>query len=947
MALPSPAAVIPIAGPPPEGDQQFRELAEHVAAATFIYRGSRFLYVNAAAVELTGFTREELLAIDFWELAHPEFRDLVRERGLARQRGEEVVGRYELKILRKDGEERWIDFTAGSITYLGRPAALGTAFDITERRRADAALHRQALAFENLYDAVILSGPDGRITDWNPAAERIYGFTRDEVLGRTAVEMWMEPSEAADLNQRILDALEEEGRWQGEIRFVRKDGTRGVSETLVVPLVDAQGRRVGALGVNRDVTERKRTEEALRTSEERFRLMVTGAQQVFFYVHGLDGVYEYLSPSVREVLGYAPEELVGKSYSVLHAGHDSDHAVEEQTAATIASGVPNTYLVFARHREGQVVALELAETAVRRGGRVRAVQGFARNVTERIRAEDALRDSEERYRTLFEESRDAVYMSSIDGGMLRANQAMLEMFGIEPGELSSLRLADLYYDPSDRQRFRDEIFRTGYVRDYELRLKRRDGTPVHCLISATLRRAPTGEVTGFQGIIHDITQRKRAEEQLAYGALHDALTGLPNRALFVDRLGQALERVRRGGPPFAVFFLDVDRFKVVNDSLGHAVGDELLIAAAGRMEQVVRPGDTVARFGGDEFTLLVEDVGGAVDATHMAERVLEALAEPFSLDRHEVFTSASVGIAVGTTGTEDPEVLLRNADAALSRAKALGKNRYEVFDRAMHAEAVERLRLETDLRRALERDELVLHYQPIVRLADGRVDGFEALLRWRHPERGWVPPGLFIPVAEEMGLIHTLGRWVFEEACSRARSWMAAFAGRRVRMAVNLSAAQFSQADLADHVERAMASCGLPPGVVHLEITESVILEHAGPALAILARLREMGVGLCMDDFGTGYSSLGYLHRFPLDELKIDRSFVARMELDPRNAQLVQAIVGLARNLGVKVVAEGVETGEQLDALRAMGCDFAQGFLFSEPLPEDEAEALLRADPAW
>jgi diguanylate cyclase (GGDEF)-like protein/PAS domain S-box-containing protein len=945
MSLPSPAAVFPLAEP--LGDQQFRELAEHVAAATFIYRGTRFLYVNAAAVELTGYAREELLAMEFWELAHPEFRDLVRERGMARQRGEAVAKRYELKILRKDGEERWIDFTAGTITYLGRPAALGTAFDVTERRLADAALHRQALAFENLYDAVILSGSDGRITDWNPAAERIYGFTRDEVLGKTAVELWMEPSEAADLNQRILDGLEEEGRWQGEIRFVRKDGTRGVSETLVVPLVDAQGHRVGALGVNRDVTERKRTEEALRTSEERFRLIVTGAQQVFFYVHGLDGVYEYLSPSVREVLGYAPEELAGKPYTVLHTGHDSDQTVEEQTAATVASGVPNTYLVYARHRDGQIVALELVETAVRRGGRVRAVQGFARNVTERIRAEDALRDSEERYRTLFEESRDAVYMSSIDGGMLRANQAMLEMFGIEPGELPSLRLADLYYDPSDRQRFRDEIFRTGYVRDYELRLKRRDGTPVHCLISATLRRAPTGEVTGFQGIIHDITQRKRAEEQLAYGALHDALTGLPNRALFVDRLGQALERVRRGGPPFAVFFLDVDRFKVVNDSLGHAVGDELLIAAAGRMERVVRPGDTVARFGGDEFTLLVEAVGGAVDATHMAERVLEALAEPFSLDHHEVFTSASVGIAVGTTGTEDPEVLLRNADAALSRAKALGKNRYEVFDRAMHAQAVERLRLETDLRRALERGELVLHYQPIVRLGDGRVDGFEALLRWRHPERGWVSPNLFIPVAEEMGLIHTLGRWVFEEACSRARSWMDAFAGRRVRMAVNLSAAQFSQADLADYLVRAMESCGLPPGVVHLEITESVILEHAGPALAILARLREMGVGLCMDDFGTGYSSLGYLHRFPIDELKIDRSFVARMELDPRNAQLVQAIAGLARNLGVQVVAEGVETREQLAALREMGCDFAQGFLFSEPLPEDEAEALLRADPVW
>ncbi|HKP75996.1 MAG TPA: PAS domain S-box protein, partial [Longimicrobiaceae bacterium] len=731
----------------PREGEQFRELAEHVAAACFIYRGTHFLYVNAAAVELTGYSRDELVAMNFWDVVHPEFRELARDRGLARQRGEEVPRRYEVKIVRKDGEERWVDFTAGTITYGGEPAALGTAFDITERRRADAALHRQALAFENLYDAVILSDLDGRITDWNPAAERIYGWARDEVLGRTAVELWMDPAEAGALNQHILDALEADGRWQGEVRFVRSDGSRGVSETLVIPLLDPQGRRIGALGVNRDVTERKRAEEALRASEERFRLILTGTQQVFFYQHGLDGSYEYLSPSVRDVLGWDADELVGRPYTVLHTGHESDASVDANTALTVATATPNTYLVFARHRDGHTVALELVETAVRRSGRVRGVQGFARNVTERIRAEEALRESEERYRSLFEESRDAVYMSTTDGRLLSANQAMLEMFGLDAAELPSVRMADLYADPADRQQFRDEIFRTGYVRDYEVRLRRRDGTAVHCLISSTLRRTPVGEVVGFHGIIHDITQRKEAEEQLAYGALHDALTRLPNRALFVDRLTQALERVRRGGPPFAVLFLDIDRFKVVNDSLGHALGDQLLVSIAQRMEALLQPGDTVARFGGDEFTLLIDGVAGPIEATHTAARVLEALAEPFALDRHEVFTSASVGIAVSTTGAEEPEVLLRNADAALSRAKALGKNRYEVFDRAMHAEAVARLQMETDLRRALERGELALHYQPIVRLAGGRVAGFEALLRWRHPERGMVLPGAFVTVA--------------------------------------------------------------------------------------------------------------------------------------------------------------------------------------------------------
>ncbi|HEU4882253.1 MAG TPA: PAS domain S-box protein [Longimicrobium sp.] len=931
-----------------ESDRQFRQLAETVAAATFVFRGTRFLYVNAAAEQLTGYTRDELLAMRFWDIVAPEHRDLVRERGLARQRGEPVPSRYEFRILRKDGGERWVDYTASRIEYRGEPAGLGTAFDITAYKEADAALRRQALVFDSLYDAVMITDLDGRLMAWNRAAERVYGWTSEEALGR-GPELWLGAEGAHELNEIVFDALGREGRWQGEIRFTRKDGSSGVSETLVVPLLDAKGQPVGAVGVNRDVTDRARAEEELRRSEERYRLMVAGSEQVFFYVHDTEGRFEYLSPSLRSVLGYEPEALLGRPYHLLLTPDEGNGGQGDGATAHAprSPGDLSNYTAEVRHADGRLVVLELAETALVQDGQVRGVQGFARDITPRRAAERALRESEARYRKLFEESRDAIYMTTFDGRFVEVNQALVEMFGYTREDLLSGTVGDLYVNPAERQRFRDEITRAGFVRDYEVRLLRRGGEPIDALVSASVRRGPDGAITGFQGIIHDITERKRAEAQLAHGTLHDALTGLPNRILFVDRLRHAAERVRRGDHAVAaVLFLDLDRFKVVNDSLGHGLGDRMLRECALRLEAALRPGDTLARFGGDEFTVLLEGIGGPLEATHVAEKLLESVARPFTLDTHEVFATASVGLALATPGDEDAEELLRNADAALSRAKVLGKNRLEVFDRAMHAEAMSRLRLESDMRRALERGEFRLAYQPIVALDTGRIEGFEALLRWNHPERGEIPPNGFIPIAEETGLVIPLGLWTLEECCRQVQRWNAA-GHHRLTISANLSACQFDGPDLAEHMMRTLDDCGVSADRFRLEITETVLLEHKEPALGTLQRLREMGVVLCIDDFGTGYSSLGYLHRFPLDVVKIDRSFVSQMDRDGRSAQLVHAIVNLARNLRVKVVAEGVETREQLAALRGMGCDYAQGFLFAEPLSEDRMERMLASNPQW
>ncbi len=447
----------------------------------------------------------------------------------------------------------------------------------------------------------------------------------------------------------------------------------------------------------------------------------------------------------------------------------------------------------------------------------------------------------------------------------------------------------------------------------------------------------------------DISERKRAEEQLLHNTLHDELTGLPNQALFMDRLQLAVERAkRRQDYLFAVLFLDLDRFKLVNDSLGHIVGNQLLIAISRRLEIVMRSVDTVARFGGDEFTILLEDIEDINATIQVAERIQKELALPFKLNEYEVFTSASIGITLSSTGYEQPGHLLRDADIAMYRAKTLGKARYEVFDTTMHNHAVVLLQLETDLRRAIKKKEFRLHYQPIVSLVTGRIIGFEALVRWQHPERGLVFPIEFIPVAEETGMIVSIGKWVLHEACRQMQIWHAQFPTTPpLIVSVNLSGKQLTQPNLIKQINQVLQETGFDPGSLKLEITESVIIDNTESATAMLLQLRALNIELQMDDFGTGYSSLSYLHRLPLNTLKIDRSFISNIGENGENLVIVQAIVTLAHNLKMDVTAEGIETVEKLDQLRLLQCDRGQGYFFSKPLDSRRVEELLASKPQW
>ena len=443
--------------------------------------------------------------------------------------------------------------------------------------------------------------------------------------------------------------------------------------------------------------------------------------------------------------------------------------------------------------------------------------------------------------------------------------------------------------------------------------------------------------------IQDITDRKMAEQQLHHDAFHDALTGLPNRALFMDHLKLAIARSQRNDKlTYAVLYLDLDRFKIINDSLGHTIGDQLLVGIADRLKRNLRPGDTVARLGGDEFTILIEDIADEQEALAVAERIQKELSTPFNLSGREVFTTVSLGIAPSSTGYERAEDILRDADTAMYRAKSAGKARYEVFDKAMHARAINILQMETDMRRAIERNEFLVFFQPIVALEDFRLRGFEALVRWQHPERGFISPMDFIPVAEETGMITPIGEWVLRESCRQMNAWQKQFPGDPpLFISVNLSSKQFSQNSLISRVAYIIQETGIDPRTLKLEITESVVMENIETATGMLQQLRDLGVQLSIDDFGTGYSSLSYLHRFPIDTLKIDRSFVTRMTENSENMEIVRTVVVLAQNLGMDVVAEGVETKEQLALLRKLGCENGQGYFFSKPVNSSGAEKII------
>ena len=647
------------------------------------------------------------------------------------------------------------------------------------------------------------------------------------------------------------------------------------------------------------------------------------------------------------LFGYRRQELVGQPIEVLlperlrglHVGH-RDGYLEDPRTRPMGAGLD----LAGRRKDGTEFPVDISLSAIRTAEGSLAM-AFIRDVTSRKEAEERLRRSEERFRVLLDSAPDAAVIVDANGRMVLVNGQAERLFDYRREELVGQAIEVLL---PERLRAVHVGHRDGYLADprtrpmgagLELAGRRKDGTEFPVDISLSAIETPDGHLA--MAFIRDVTARKEAEEALTYQAMHDALTGLPNRLLLEDRLEQALARARRGGSTLAVLFLDVDHFKVVNDGRGHAVGDELLIAVARRLQSVVRPGDTVARFGGDEFVVMCENLSGGVEAVGLSERLTEAIEPPIAIDGTELFVTVSLGVAVAGP-TASAESLLRDADTAMYRAKETGRGRIEIFDQALRSRANRRLEVAGALRYAIERDELSVVYQPVVSLADGAMVGAEALLRWKHPVWGDVAPGGFISTAEETGLIVPIGSWVLEEACRQAARWAEVRPDHPpLWVSVNLSARQLLVPTLTDSVAEVMERTGIEPAMLQLEVTESVVMDDVDFFLEALYRLRGLGVHLSIDDFGTGYSSLSYLKQFPLDTLKVDRSFVAGLGTPGHDASIVAAVVALGRALGLAVLAEGVETAAQMDEVRRLGCDLVQGFYITPPLPPGPVHALI------
>jgi diguanylate cyclase (GGDEF)-like protein/PAS domain S-box-containing protein len=877
---------------------------------------------------------------------HPDDKARVAEIfSRAKDAREECQADY--RVCTPDGGIRWVTgsgaprFSADG-KFLGYAGAL---IDVTDHYDALARLAKSEASYRlltgNSQDLISQhAGSSGLFQYASPSFQRVLGYMPSDLVGRISIYNQVHPD---DVNV-IRDELARQAHSAGDSRVIEfrvrhKDGHLVWMGSNVKLLLDpATNEKIGSVAVSRDITREVETAKKLAQLAAENKALVENSLDIIALLDR-DGRFLRVNEATLPVLGYTPDEIVGKTYIDLL---DADEVARVMAVDAGLRTGQNTIKDFEsrwQRKDGQYIHLSLS---VRWSEHNQLMYATARDVTERIEAQKRTRDSEQRFREVIEMT-PAGYVLADGGAMIvDVNPALCAISGYLREELIGHALTRLFvFCPWEGIVFGNHGPDSAHGMEAVLRHK--DGHEVYVLFNGSVKRDAAGQAQLMTGLLTDITARKEAESRLQLLATHDTLTGLPNRTLLNERLQQMLD----GGPrnmPVAVMFIDLDRFKEVNDSFGHETGDVLLREVARRLARALRPSDVIARLGGDEFVVAAYCSDGTASAARIAEKLLATLAAPIDIGAQEVVIGASIGISMFPEHARTKELLFQSADTAMYRAKAGGRNGYCFFAAEMTVEARTRMTLELSLRHALARQEFVLHYQPRIDLGSMAIVGMEALIRWNHPELSQVSPMQFIPIAEETGLIEAIGQWVMLEACMQTRRLMD-WSGRTLCVSVNLSARQLKCRDIVDQVRDVLKRTGLPAALLELELTESALIEDIEHSARLLKELKGLGIRLAVDDFGTGYSGLAYLRRFPLDVLKLDRSFVLQQDENDRNFDFIKAFVDMAHALKLSVVAEGVETSETLQFLRNADCDEAQGYFLAKPLSLADFEAYLSRLP--